>query len=130
MMGLLPDDTILVSGIGSKKRPLTKPGTRPSLVKFNRITGNRVCNVLSKYTDIPVGMAVFTSVSGEGRLALSYGLETFYFWVITARARSTTGGHTHLPKCVSVRGGGGAGGNRLPWPLVPGLFPWGRRGVP
>ena len=74
MMGWLPDDTILVSGKGNSKWPSHKPGTRPSFVKYNRLTGDKVCRVLSKHTDTPVGMAVFTSVTGEDRLALSYGL--------------------------------------------------------
>ena len=72
VMEVMPEDTILVSGKGSNKWPLNQPDTRPSFVKFNRITGNKVYDVLSKYTDAPTGMAVFTSTTGEERLAVSY----------------------------------------------------------
>ena len=70
-MGLLPDDTILVSG---KRISKLLSNTPPSFVKFNRITRHKVCNVVSEYLDTPDGMTVLTSITGEDQLAFSYRL--------------------------------------------------------
>ena len=73
VMDLLPDDSIVVSVKGCNKWPLNKPGTQPSFVKYNRLTGDRVCSILSKYRGMPDGMALFTTATGDQRLAFSYG---------------------------------------------------------
>ena len=79
-MDLLPDDSIVISGKGSSIWPLNKPGTRPSFVKYNRLTGDRVCSILSEYTCMPDGMAVFTTATGDQCLAFSYGSVVWIFF--------------------------------------------------
>ena len=70
MMDILSDDSIVVSAQGSNNWP----GTASEIVKFSRITGDKVCSIPSEHTRMADGMAVFTDINGKELLAFSYGL--------------------------------------------------------